>query len=419
MHPLTLIFLAALGLSLTLRLWLAQRHINHVQLHRAQVPASFSESMPLDAHQKAADYTAAKTRFGMVNAGLDAVLLVLWTLGGGLNLIDQAWAAFGLGALATGVGVIFSVLLITSAIELPASIYRTFVLEKRFGFNRTTVGTFVADLAKSSLLMLVIGVPLVLVVLWLMESQGDYWWLYVWLVWAAFGLFMTWAYPTLIAPLFNSFSPLQDDALRGRIQNLLARCGFQSKGVYVMDGSKRSAHGNAYFTGFGRNKRIVFFDTLMDTLKPAEIESVLAHELGHFKRNHVKKRLLFMAVYSLLALYLLAWLMRQTWVYGSLGVAQPSAHMALLLFMMVGPVFGFLLRPWLAWWSRKQEFEADEFAAAQSDPRSLITALVSLYKENASTLTPDPLHSAVYDSHPPAATRIARLTGYAGRSTMT
>ncbi len=410
MYAFTLIFLAALGLSLTVRLWLAQRHINHVQDHRAQVPAAFSGRMPLSAHQKAADYTTAKTRFGMVNAGLEAILLLIWTLGGGLNLIDQAWRSLGFGSLTTGVGVFLSVLFITSVIELPASIYRTFVLENHFGFNRTTSGTFVGDLAKNATLLLIIGTPLILVVLWLMESQGVLWWLYVWAVWTAFGLFMTWAYPTLIAPLFNSFSPLQNEDLRARIQHLLQRCGFQSKGVYVMDGSRRSAHGNAYFTGFGRNKRIVFFDTLMDTLNPAEIESVLAHELGHFKRNHVKKRLLFMAVYSLVALYLLAWLMQQPWFYNALGVAEPSAHMALLLFMLVGPVFGFFLRPLMAWWSRQQEFEADGFAAEQSDPRNLITALVSLYKENASTLTPDPLHSAVYDSHPPAAIRITRLS---------
>lgn len=410
MYSFTIVFLLALSLSLVLRLWLAQRHVNYVQGHRTQVPAEFCDSITLDVHQKAADYTAAKTRLGMISAGLDSVLLVIWTLGGGLNLVDQAWRAFGLGKLGTGVGVVLSVLVISSVLELPVSIYRTFWLEKRFGFNRTTVATFVADLVKSSVLMLLIGAPLILVVLWLMTTQGNLWWLYVWAVWTAFGLFMTWAYPTLIAPLFNSFSPLQDRDLRGRIQALLARCGFQSKGVFVMDGSKRSAHGNAYFTGFGRNKRIVFFDTLMDTLNADEIESVLAHELGHFKRNHVKKRLLFMAVYSLVALFVLAWLMREPWFYAALGVAQPSAHVALLLFTMVGPVFGFFLRPWLAWWSRKHEFEADEFAVQQSDARSLVTALVSLYKENASTLTPDPLHSAVYDSHPPAAIRIARLT---------
>ncbi|MDQ3731301.1 MAG: M48 family metallopeptidase, partial [Pseudomonadota bacterium] len=369
----------------------------------------FRDSITLDAHQKAADYTAAKTRLGMINAGLDSVLLLMWTLGGGLNLVDQAWRALGFTELGTGVAVVFSVLLISSVLELPVSLYRTFWLEKRFGFNRTTVSIFVADLVKSGVLMLVIGAPIVLVVLWLMTTQGEWWWVYVWAVWTAFGLLMTWAYPTFIAPLFNSFNPLQDEDLRGRIQALLARCGFQSKGVFVMDGSKRSAHGNAYFTGFGRNKRIVFFDTLMDTLNADEIESVLAHELGHFKRNHVKKRLLFMAVYSLVALFVLAWLMPQPWFYGALGVAQPSAHMALLLFMMVGPVFGFFLHPGLAWWSRKHEFEADEFAVQQSDAKSLVTALVNLYKDNANTLTPDPLHSTVYDSHPPAAIRIARL----------
>lgn len=409
MYAFTIVFLFTLSLSLVLRLWLAQRHVNYVRGHRTQVPVAFRDSITLDAHQKAADYTAAKTRLGMINAGLDSVLLLMWTLGGGLNLVDQAWRALGFTELGTGVAVVFSVLLISSVLELPVSLYRTFWLEKRFGFNRTTVSIFVADLVKSGVLMLVIGAPLVLVVLWMMATQGEWWWVYVWAVWTAFGLLMTWAYPTFIAPLFNSFNPLQDEDLRGRIQALLARCGFQSKGVFVMDGSKRSAHGNAYFTGFGRNKRIVFFDTLMDTLNADEIESVLAHELGHFKRNHVKKRLLFMAVYSLVALFVLAWLMPQPWFYGALGVAQPSAHMALLLFMMVGPVFGFFLHPGLAWWSRKHEFEADEFAVQQSDAKSLVTALVNLYKDNANTLTPDPLHSTVYDSHPPAAIRIARL----------
>jgi STE24 endopeptidase len=409
MYAFTIVFLFTLSLSLVLRLWLAQRHVNYVRGHRTQVPVAFRDSITLDAHQKAADYTSAKTRLGMINAGLDSVLLLMWTLGGGLNLVDQAWRALGFTELGTGVAVVFSVLLISSVLELPVSLYRTFWLEKRFGFNRTTVSIFVADLVKSGVLMLVIGAPLVLVVLWMMATQGEWWWVYVWAVWTAFGLLMTWAYPTFIAPLFNSFNPLQDEDLRGRIQALLARCGFQSKGVFVMDGSKRSAHGNAYFTGFGRNKRIVFFDTLMDTLNADEIESVLAHELGHFKRNHVKKRLLFMAVYSLVALFVLAWLMPQPWFYGALGVAQPSAHMALLLFMMVGPVFGFFLHPGLAWWSRKHEFEADEFAVQQSDAKSLVTALVNLYKDNANTLTPDPLHSTVYDSHPPAAIRIARL----------
>ncbi|MGH8501087.1 MAG: M48 family metallopeptidase [Gammaproteobacteria bacterium] len=409
MHTFTLIFLAALSLSLILRLWLAQRHVDYVRRHRDQVPDEFRGSMPLDAHQKAADYTAAKTRFGMVDACVDAVLLLIWTLGGGLNIVDQAWRSLGTGPLVSGAGVVLSVLLIAALLDLPASLYRTFALEKRFGFNRTTVRLFITDLCKSAVLALVIGAPLILLVLWLMESSGTYWWLYVWVVWTAFGLLMTWAYPTLIAPLFNKFSALDDAALSNRIQQLLERCGFQSKGVFVMDGSRRSAHGNAYFTGVGRNKRIVFFDTLLDTLSAAEIESVLAHELGHFKRNHVKKRLAFMMAYSLVALVLLAWLMQQPWFYGPLGVREPSAHMALLLFTMVGPVFGFFTRPLMAWWSRKHEYEADEFAAEQSDARSLVTALVSLYKENASTLTPDPLHSAVYDSHPPAAQRIAHL----------
>jgi STE24 endopeptidase len=293
---------------------------------------------------------------------------------------------------------------------LPFSLYHTFVIEERFGFNKTTPVTFIGDLAKQGLLMLLLGVPLTWAALWLMQGSGELWWLYLWLLWAGFSLLMFWAYPAVIAPLFNKFTPLDNEQLQQRIQALLDRCGFKSKGIFVMDGSRRSGHGNAYFTGMGRNKRIVFFDTLLETLEADEIEAVLAHELGHFKRRHVQKRIVIMMLMSLGGLALLGWLIQQTWFYQGLGVTQPSNHLALLLFLMVTPVFTLFLQPLASWFSRRHEFEADDYAASQSSAGYLIRALVKLYKENANTLTPDPLYSAFYDSHPPAPVRVAHLS---------
>ncbi len=405
----TLVFLVFLTLSVLARLWLARRHFNHVSQHRDHVPSEFADSISLADHQKAADYTTTRTRFGMLELLVDSAILLAWTLGGGLNAIDTLWQSFGLGPIGTGAAVMISILLVMGLLDLPFSLYRTFVIEVRFGFNRTTLKMFITDLAKGAALFAILGIPLILLVLWLMQTTGDYWWLYVWIAWTGFGLLISWAYPTLIAPLFNRFTPLENESLKQRIQALLQRSGFQSKGVFVMDGSRRSSHGNAYFTGLGRNKRIVFFDTLINKLSHEQIESVLAHELGHFKRKHVIKGLILSVIYSLLALILLAWLMKQDWFYSNLGVTTPSVHIALMLFIMVGPVFSFFIQPLLTWWSRKHEFEADEFAAQQTDAGNLVTALVSLYKENANTLTPDPLHSAVYDSHPPASVRIAHL----------
>ena len=314
-----------------------------------------------------------------------------------------------LAATATGVGVLVSATLVMSLLDLPFSIWQTFVIEERFGFNRTRVSTFIADLLKQGLILLLLATPLTWLILWLMASSGPLWWLYVWGVWMGFTLLMIWAYPTFIAPLFNQFKPLADEALRQRIEALLARCGFTSRGIFVMGGSRRSGHGNAYFTGLGRNKRIVFFDTLLESLEPDEVEAVLAHELGHFKRRHVQKRLVSMALMSLAGLALLGWLVGEPAFYQGLGVSEPSLYAGLMLFLLISPVFGIFLTPLMSWMSRKHEYEADAFAAQQAGAADLIRALVKLYRENASTLTPDPLYSAFHDSHPPAPLRVAQL----------
>jgi STE24 endopeptidase len=409
----TQLFLVFLGLGLAARLWLAHRHIRHVQSHRARVPADFRGRISAAAHRKAADYTVAKTRFGRIAGVIDVVLLLAWTLGGGLELLDQAWRSAGFGELLTGTGFLVSVFLILGLLELPASLYQTFVLEARFGFNRTTPAVFVADLLKQALLLAVIGVPLAVAALWLMRAAGERWWLYLWLLWSGFTLFMIWAYPTVIAPLFNKFAPLRKRLLLKRIQRLLRRTGFESRGVFVMDGSRRSAHGNAYFTGFGRHKRIVFFDTLLKSLRATEIEAVLAHELGHFHHRHILKHIVLLFTLSLAGLALLGWLAGQAWFYTGLGMSTPSNHAALILFLMTAPVFSFFLQPLMAWGSRRHEYQADAFAARQADIAAMIRALVKLYRENASTLTPDPLYSAFYDSHPPASLRIAHLRALA------
>lgn len=405
----TWIFLSFLALSLGLRLWLARRQARHVARHREQVPPAFANVITPDEHRKAADYTIARVKLGMAELVLGTLVLLGWTLGGGLQLLDEAWRAGGWPPMAVGTAVILSVFLIGAAIELPLSAYATFVLEERFGFNRTTPATFIADLFKGLVLLLLLGTPLAAAALWFMHHTGAWWWLWVWALWLGFTLLLTWAWPTLIAPWFNRFSPLEDPSLRARIEALLERCGFRSSGVFIMDGSKRSAHGNAYFTGVGNSKRIVFFDTLLDSLQPAEIEAVLAHELGHFRLRHIRNRLLASALASLGVLALLGWLSGQAWFYTGLGVDRPAPHLALLLFLLAGPAFGFFLTPLAALWSRRHEFEADEYAVRQSDGAALIRALVTLYRDNASTLTPDPVHSAFYDSHPPAPVRIQRL----------
>ncbi|HKE96635.1 MAG TPA: M48 family metallopeptidase [Povalibacter sp.] len=409
MHWFTLLFVLLLLASTVLRSWLNQRQIAAVTAHRDQVPEAFAAQVDAPSHRKAADYTVALAGLNRWDILLDAIVALLLTLGGGLDAIDRAWRLAELPAIWHGTVVVLSTLLLMSAIGLPLSIYRTFSIEARFGFNRMTAGLFVVDLLKGLLLSLVLGGPLLFAILYLMQRAGSLWWLYAWLVWMAFVLVVTWAYPTFIAPLFNKFTPLTDDALRERTENLLARCGFSSRGVFVMDGSRRSVHGNAYFTGVGRNKRIVFFDTLIERLQGAEIEAVLAHELGHFRLHHVRSRLVLSLIFGLAGFGLLGALAAWPAFYPALGVTQPSTHAALLLLMLILPSFTFFLTPLGSWWSRRHEFEADEFAARYSDARQLADALVKLYRDNATTLTPDPLHSRFYDSHPPALIRIARL----------
>ena len=404
----TFLFLAAFALTLAGRLWLTLRQIRHVAAHRAALPAGFAERISLAAHQKAADYTVDRNQLAILTTLVDAALLLAFTLGGGLAWLHEFWAA-RVDGLIYGVALIFSVMAIGAAIDLPFALYRQFVIEVRYGFNRMTLALFFADLLKHTLLGIVIGAPVILAVLWLMAVMGSAWWFWVWLFWSAFNLLILFVYPTWIAPLFNKFSPLADGEMKSRIEALLSRCGFRSSGLFVMDGSKRSSHGNAYFTGFGNNKRIVFFDTLLARLAPPEVEAVLAHELGHFRRHHVLKRIVLMFAASLGFLCLLGQLIDAPWFYAGLGIPAQSTALALILFFLVVPVFTFPFTPVLSQISRRHEFEADAYAAAQTDAGDLGRALVKLYEDNAATLTPDPLHSLFYDSHPPAAVRIARL----------
>jgi STE24 endopeptidase len=416
MHWFAGLFVLLLVASTLTRSWLNQRQVAAVQRHRAEVPEAFRAQIDLAAHQKAADYTVASAQIGRWDNLLDAALALLLTLGGGLSAIDSAWQAAHLPAVWHGTVVVLSTFLLVSLIGLPLSLWRTFGVEARFGFNRMTVGLFIADLFKGLLLGLLLGGPLVFVILLLMERAGSLWWLYAWFVWLAFTVLITWAWPTLIAPLFNKFTPLSDEALKQRAEALLQRCGFSSRGVFVMDGSRRSVHGNAYFTGVGRSKRIVFFDTLLERLQVAEVEAVLAHELGHFRLHHVRWRLVLSLAFGLLGLALLGFLAQWPDFYRAFGIGTPSPHAALLLFVFVLPVFTYFTTPLGAWWSRKHEFEADEFAAKFADARQLAEALVKLYRDNATTLTPDRLHSAFYDSHPPALVRISRLQQLATRT---
>jgi STE24 endopeptidase len=407
-------FLATLALTTALRAWLAMRQWRHVEAHRAAVPAEFADRIELADHQKAADYTAAKIRLGLVELGVDTALLLLFTFGGLLANFDQFWREiFPQAEFAHGLALFASIGVAGFVVGLPFSLYRTFKLEARFGFNKMTPGLFIADLFKQLVLTLLIGTPLLLAVLWLMGAMGEHWWLYVWVTWLAFNLLVLLLYPTFIAPLFNKFAPLAEGEMKTRIEALLLRCGFASSGLFVMDGSKRSAHGNAYFTGFGRAKRIVFFDTLLEKLAPGEVEAVLAHELGHFKHRHVWKRIAVMAVLSLALLWLLGQLIDQAWFYEGLKVGAGGTAMALILFSLVLPVFTFPFGPLMSRLSRQHEFEADTYAAQQASSSELIAALVKLYRDNAATLTPDPLHSLFYDSHPPASQRIAHLRAVA------
>lgn len=410
---LTITFISLVVITTLIRLWLSTRHINYVQAHKNTVPNAFSDTITLASHQKAADYTAAKSRLGLVEVLLGAVVLLGFTLGGGLQWIDAQWQALLPNqAMFRGALVIASALLISSIIDLPIDYYKTFTIDERFGFNKMTPPMFISDLVKHSIVGILLGAPILFAALWLMQSAGEYWWFYLWIVWSVFNLLMLAVYPTFIAPLFNKFTMLEDASLKQRIEALLVKCGFKSQGLFVMDGSSRSSHGNAYFTGFGASKRVVFFDTLLERLDVDEIESVLAHELGHFKHKHVIKRIIMLFALSFLGLALLGWLMNQPWFYTGLGVTNPSNYMALILFMLVTPTFMFVLKPFMAMYSRQNEFEADDYAAKHASAQKLVDALVKLYRDNASTLTPDPLHSAFYDSHPPASIRISKLAGY-------
>ena len=406
----TALFVAAVTLTLFLRIWLSLRQLGHVAAHRDTVPAAFSTSITLAEHQKAADFTRAKGRLGLIETLVSTALLLILTLGGLIQACaDLLQHYFTADSYGFGIGLFALLGLLGFVVDLPFTLYRTFSLEARFGFNKMTPALFVTDLLKQLALTVIIGGPVLLVVLWLMGRMGASWWLWVWGFWMAFNLLVLLLYPTVIAPLFNKFSPLAEGATKTRIEALLARCGFHSKGLFVMDGSKRSAHGNAYFTGLGKHKRIVFFDTLLDKLTPAEIEAVLAHELGHFTHRHVQKRIVMLFALSLGFLCLLAQLMQTDWFYAGLGVSTKGTAMALALFSQVLGVFTFPFSPLFSFLSRSHEFEADAYAARQSSAADLVRALVKLYKENAATLTPDPLHSAFYDSHPPAALRIGRL----------
>jgi STE24 endopeptidase len=405
----TTLFVSALLLTTLVKFWLAYRQLQHVAAHRAEVPQAFSDQISIGAHHKAADYTSTLVRFGVLTTLFDTALLLAFTLGGGIQWLNNWSSATFTGTLVQGMAMIVSVLVLQSLLEMPFGFYRTFNIEARFGFNKTTLKLYLIDGLKGLLLGAALGLPLLLGVLWLMSRIGDLWWLYVWGVWVTFNLLLLFIYPTYIAPLFNDFEPMQDESQKSRIEALLNKCGFSASGLFVMDGSKRSTHGNAYFTGFGKTKRIVFFDTLLQRLTPKEVDAVLAHELGHFKHRHVLKRIALTFVVSLGFLWLLAQLLHAGWFYQGLGVTSESTALALLLFFMVLPVFTFLLHPVTSAYSRKHEFEADAYAAKQTDANELVNALVKLYQENAKTLTPDPLYATFYESHPPAPIRIAHL----------
>ena len=412
----TAIFALALIAGTLLRFWLASRQIRHVAQHRDKVPEKFAATVTLAAHRKAADYTLAKTRFGLLELALGAAVLLGWTLLGGLDALN-AWILRGVSpGMAHQIALLLAFVLIGGLIDLPLTWYQTFVIEERFGFNKMTLRLWLADLVKSSVVGALIGIPIAALILWLMGAAGGRWWLWAWAVWMGFNLLLLMVYPTFIAPLFNKFKPLDDEVLKRRVTALMQRCGFAAKGLFVMDGSKRSAHANAYFTGFGAAKRVVFYDTLLAKLSPGEVDAVLAHELGHFKHRHIVKRIVAMFALSLAGFALLGWVSTQGWFYTGLGThpsllaGAPNDALALLLFMLAVPVFGLFVSPLFARISRKHEFEADSYAVAQTSATDLSTALLKLYEDNASTLTPDPVYVQFYYSHPPATERLTRMT---------
>jgi len=419
-HLTTLVFAGLLLAGLALRLWLATRQIRHVAQHRGAVPTAFAHRIPLAAHQKAADYTIAKARFGLLEMALTTAVVLGWTLLGGLDALNQALLSWLGGGMLQQLALLACFVLIGGAVDLPVALYQTFVIEQRFGFNQMTPRLWLADLLKSTLLGAVIGLPIAALILWLMGAAGPLWWLWAWGTWMGFNLLLMVVFPLFIAPLFNKFQPLEDESLKARVTALMQRCGFAANGLFVMDGSRRSAHANAYFTGVGKAKRVVFYDTLLKQLSPGEVEAVLAHELGHFKHKHITRRLVGMFAISLAGFALLGWLSTRTWFYTGLGVqpnlmlpgvpgAAPNDALALLLFLLAAPVFTLFVTPVLAQLSRRHEFQADAYAAAQSSGDDLASALLKLYEDNASTLTPDPVFAKFYYSHPPATERLARL----------
>jgi STE24 endopeptidase len=415
-QALSLLFAACLVASLALKFWLASRQVRHVARHRAAVPPAFAGTVSLGAHQRAADYTIAKLRFGLVSTAVATAVLLGWTLLGGLDALNAAlrgWALPTLGPLGYQLALLAAFALISMLIDLPLEAWSTFRLEQAHGFNRMSPGLWLADQAKGLLIGLLLGAPIAALILWLMGSLGAIWWLWAWAAWIVFNLLVLVLYPTVIAPLFNQFKPLEDDSLKARVEALMARCGFAAKGLFVMDGSRRSAHANAYFTGLGAAKRVVFFDTLLAKLSPAEVEAVLAHELGHFRHRHVLKRIVAMFALSGLGFWLIGWLAQQPWFYLGLGAVPaldaPNDALALLLFMLAGPVFTFFVSPLFAALSRKQEYEADAYASAQTSAADLSAALLKLYEDNASTLTPDALYVRFYYSHPPALERLEAM----------
>ena len=409
----TIVFLFAFIASFGLRHWLTQRQIRHVAMHRDSVPTEFASQITLAEHQKAADYTIAKLRLGILENGASAIILIAFTLLGGLQILNLALLQLLGQGIAQQIALLVAIVIISGIIDLPFSWYKQFYLEERFGFNRMSKKLFFSDMVKGISVGAAIGVPLLWIILSLMAGAGDLWWLWAWGVLTAFSLLMQWIFPSFIAPLFNKFQALEEGALKTQIEALLKRCDFASQGLFVMDGSKRSAHGNAFFAGMGKAKRIVFFDTLIEKLNPGEVEAVLAHELGHYKCNHIRKRLLVSFVLSFAMFALLGWISTQAWFYSDLGVMpNPNGYnggLALALFMLISPVFSFFFTPLSSLSSRKHEYEADGFAAEKSSASDLISALVKLYQDNASTLTPDPIYTAFYSSHPPAPLRIANL----------
>lgn len=425
---LTLAFAMMLALQLLVQLWLNTRQVHHVAAHRHQVPAAFATHITLSAHQKAADYTLAKARLGLVHLAWGTFILLGWTLLGGLNLLNQTLLQSMDAGMAQQLALLAAFALISGVLDLPFSLYQTFVLEVRFGFNKSTLPLWLGDLLKSTLLAAVIGLPIAWIILWFMGTTGHLWWLWAWGIWTGFQLLLMWIFPTFIAPLFNKFEPLTDESLKARVTALMQRCGFAAKGLFVMDGSRRSAHANAYFTGFGASKRVVFYDTLLKQLNADEVEAVLAHELGHFKHQHITKRMLGMFALSLVGFAALGWLSQQVWFYTGLGAIPStalafgmSAHddaLALLLFMLATPVFTFWITPLMAHFSRRDEFEADAYAMQQAQGSALASALLKLYEDNASTLTPDPVYARYYYSHPPAVERLARMPQPATPSTV-